>query len=190
MKQNDTFDTAIERRIAQRIKSLRLERKWPLEELAGRSGVSRASLSRIENGEVSPTASVLCKICGAFGLTLSRLMVLVEEDFAPLVPRVDQVVWTDPETGYCRRAVSPPAEGLSGEVVECLLKPSTRIAYDRPPRPGLEHHLVMLDGALTLTVDGVAYSLSPGDCLRYRLDGGNLFETPAHSGARYFLFMV
>ena len=85
MEQTDLVNESIECRIAQRIRSLRTERQWPLEELAGRSGVSRASLSRIENGEVSPTASVLCKICGAFGLTLSRLMVLVEEGFAPLV---------------------------------------------------------------------------------------------------------
>ena len=180
----------IERRIAEQIKALRGERQWPLDELASRSGVSRASLSRIENGEVSPTATVLCKVCAAFGLTLSRLMVLVEEGFAPLVRRDEQVDWTDPETGYRRLAVSPPAPGLGGEVIEVELKPGTRIAYDRPPRPGLEHHLVMRDGALMLMVDGMRHNLSPGDCLRYRLHGESLFETPAEAGARYFLFMV
>lgn len=185
-----TLDDSIESRIAQRIRSLRSERQWALEELASRSGVSRASLSRIENGEVSPTAAVLCKVCAAFGLTLSRLMVLVEEGFQPLVREEEQVSWTDPGTGYHRRAVSPPASGLSGEVIESTLQPSSRIAYDRPPRPGLEHHLVMLEGELSLTVDGVRHALMPGDCLRYRLQGDSLFETPGHSGARYFLFMV
>ena len=190
MEQADLFNESIERRIAQRVRSLRTERQWPLEELAARSGVSRASLSRIENGEVSPTASVLNKICGAFALTMSRLMVLVEEGFAPLLPRDGQLAWADPETGFERRAVSPPAPGLSGEVIACELKQGTRITYDRPPRPGLEHHLVMLDGAMSLTVDGIRHRLSPGDCLRYRLHGESLFETPANSGARYFLFMV
>lgn len=190
MEQDDLFSESLERRIAQRIRSLRTERQWPLEELSSRSGVSRATLSRIENGEVSPTAAVLGRICGAFGLTLSRLMVLVEEGFAPHLPRDGQLIWQDPETGYARRAVSPPAPGLSGEVIECVLKPGTRIAYDRPPRPGLEHHLVMLDGALTLTVDGIRHRLAAGDCLRYRLHGDSLFETPANSGARYHLFMV
>jgi quercetin dioxygenase-like cupin family protein len=98
--------------------------------------------------------------------------------------------WTDPETGYCRRAISPPAPGLAGEVIEVELKPGTRIAYDRPPRTGLEHHLVMRDGALTLTVDGMVHRLSSGDCLRYKLHGESLFETPADSGAHYYLFMV
>ena len=190
MEQDDLFSESIERRIAQRIRSLRTERQWPLEELSSRSGVSRATLSRIENGEVSPTAAVLGRICGAFGLTLSRLMVLVEEGFAPHLPRDGQLTWSDPETGFARRAVSPPAPGLSGEVIECTLQPATRIAYDRPPRPGLEHHLVMLDGALTLTVDGIRHRLAAGDCLRYRLHGESLFETPPNSGARYHLFMV
>lgn len=190
MEQDDLFSESLERRIAQRIRSLRTERQWPLEELAARSGVSRATLSRIENGEVSPTAAVLGRLCGAFGLTLSRLMVLVEEGFAPHLPRDGQLMWHDPETGFARRAVSPPAPGLSGEVIECALKPGTRIAYDRPPRPGLEHHLVMLEGALSLTVDGIRHRLAAGDCLRYRLHGDSLFETPANSGARYYLFMV
>lgn len=190
MRQTISVDDSIEWRIAQRIRSLRTERQWRLEELATRSGVSRASLSRIENGEVSPTATVLSKLCAAFGLTLSRLMVLVEEGFAPLVPREAQLTWTDPGTGYHRRAVSPPAAGLSGEVVESTLTHSTRIAYDHPPRLGLEHHLVMIEGALALTVSGRRHELRPGDCLRYRLDGASLFETPAHSGARYFLFML
>ena len=190
MEQGDLFSESIERRIAQRIRSLRSERQWPLEQLAQRSGVSRATLSRIENCEVSPTAAVLAKICGVFGLSLSRLMVLVEEGFAPLLAREQQMVWSDPETGFHRRAVSPPAPGLSGEIVECALTPGTRIAYGRPPRPGLEHHLLMLEGALTLTADGIRHRLSPGDCLRYRLHGESLFETPGNSGARYLLFMV
>jgi transcriptional regulator with XRE-family HTH domain len=190
MKQAVIPDETIDRRIAQRVRALRLERQWSLEDLAAHSGVSRASLSRIENAEVSPTATVLGRLCGAFGITLSRLMVLAEESFRALVPPDAQIIWTDPETGFRRRAVSPPAAGLAGEVLDCSLKPGTRIAYDRPPRPDLEHHLVLLEGALTLTADGVPHSLKAGDCLRYRLHGASLFETPLNSGARYFLFMV
>lgn len=190
MEQAALAPASIDLRIAQRIRSLRMERHWPLEELSNRSGVSRATLSRIENCEVSPTASVLGKICAAFGLTLSRLMVLAEEGFLPLILRESQLVWSDTATGFTRRAVSPPAAGLAGEVIEATLAPATRIAYDAPPRPGLEHHLVMLEGELTLTVEGTAHRLRAGDCLRYRLEGASLFETPCESGARYHLFLV
>jgi transcriptional regulator with XRE-family HTH domain len=183
-------DESIDQRIAQRLKGLRAERSWPLDELASRSGVSRATLSRIENAEVSPTAMVLGKICTAFGITLSRLMMLAEEGFAPVVARKAQLVWQDPETGFTRRSVSPPAQRLTGEVVECELPPGIRISYAEPPRPGLEHHLLMLKGKLSITVDGVRHDLIAGDCLRYQLRGASLFETPDHSGAHYHLFMV
>ena len=183
-------DAAIDRRIARRLKGLRAERGWSLDELAGRSRVSRATLSRLENGEVSPTASVLGRLCAAYGLTMSRLMHMVEDDFAPLVRRSAQPVWTDPKTGFRRRSISPPARALAAEALEGALDPGTRITYDAPPRPGLEHHLLLLEGRLAVTVSGQTHDLQPGDCLRYQLFGPSAFATPDHSGARYILFMV
>ncbi|MCB1487692.1 MAG: helix-turn-helix transcriptional regulator [Bauldia sp.] len=184
-------DISVDERIAIRLKGLRRERDWSLDELAERSGVSRATLSRLENGAVSPTASVLGRLCAAFDITLSRLMVMVEEaTFAPLVRPDAQPVWQDPEVGFRRRSVSPPARELAGEVLECSLDPATRIDYPRPPRHGLEHHLYMLEGRLGITLDGVVHDLHPGDCLRYRLFGASSFVTPKRTGARYLLFMV
>ena len=56
--------------LAERIRTLRTREGWTLQELADRSSVSRATLSRIENAEVSPNTQVLAKLCSAFGLTL------------------------------------------------------------------------------------------------------------------------
>lgn len=186
----DEGDDAIDRRIAQRLKSLRAERNWSLDELAKRSAVSRATLSRLENAEVSPTASVLGKLCAAFGLTMSRLMHLVEGGFAPILRRDAQPVWIDPEIGFRRRSVSPPTQRLAGEVLECALDAGARIAYDAPPRPGLEHHLLLVEGQLEITVDGRSHDLRAGDCLRYQLFGPSVFATSPGSGAKYILFIV
>jgi len=182
----DTMD----RRIAQRLKSLRSDRGWSLDELARQSGISRASLSRLENAEVSPTAAVLGKLAAAFGLTVSRLMHLAEDRFEPLMRRESQPLWTDSATGFRRRAVSPPAKTLEGEALACELDSGCRIAYERPPRPGLEHHLLLIDGRLDVTVEGLTYQLQPGDCLRYRLFGPSAFATPPDCGASYVLLLV
>lgn len=177
-------------RLADRLKRLRQEAGWSLDALAQRSGVSRATLSRLENAEVSPSAEVLGRLCAAYRLPMSRLIQMVEQDFAALVPAAAQTVWHDPATGYARRSVSPPAEALRGEVIEGVLPAGARIAYDMPPVEGLEHHLVMQSGTLTLTVDGTAHALGPGDCLRYRLHGPTIFEADPHAPARYLLFLV
>lgn len=180
----------MDQRIAQRLKVLRVERNWSLDELARRSNVSRATLSRLENAEVSPTASVLGRLCAAYGMTMSRLMHMVEDSFAPLLRRDAQPVWTDPEIGFRRRSVSPPAQSLAGEVLECELGPGTRITYEHPPRLGLEHHLILTEGQLQVSVGEQTYDLRPGDCLRYQLFGSSAFETPEHCAAKYILLIV
>lgn len=182
--------TDIDRSLARRLKALRTQRGWSLDQLAGDSGVSRATLSRLENAEVSATAQVLGKLAAAYGLSISRLIALAEEGFEAHLTPAHQPVWRDPESGFVRHTVSPPDRPLSGEVVACELPAGARIAYDRPPRPGLEHHLWLRDGALTVTLGAVEHALAPGDCLRYRLFGTSAFETPADSSAGYLLFIV
>lgn len=180
----------IDRQIGERLKTLRIERGWSLEELSRHSKVSRATLSRLEKAEVSATATVLGRLCAAYGLPVSRLMRMVEEDFAPLMRHGAQPVWCDPAVDFRRRSVSPPALPLAGEVIECALGPGVRIAYEHPPRPGLEHHLLLREGRLAVEIEEAAYDLGPGDCLRYVLSGRSAFATPADSGARYILFIV
>lgn len=182
--------TALDRRLAERLRSLRQGRGWSLDALAERSGVSRASLSRIETGAVSPTAQALGKLCSAYELTLSRLMQMVESEPTALVRRADQLLWEDAEAGFARRIVSPPSGGLAGEAIEAELAPGAALRYHAPTAPGLEHHLVMIEGRLRLSVGRAIYDLAPGDCLRYRGQWANAFDADPRLGARYLLFVV
>ena len=45
--------------LAQRVRSLRKERDWTLEQAARRAGLARSTLSKIENGQMSPTYEAL-----------------------------------------------------------------------------------------------------------------------------------
>ena len=185
LAENDT-----EQRLAARLKQLRVERGWSLDQLASASQVSRSTLSRLENGEVSPTTVVLGKLCAAYGLAMSRLLRMVEDDFPPLLRRAEQSVWTDPDSGFIRRSVSPPSRALAGEALECELGAGVTITYAASPRSGMEHHLLLQEGQLNVTVDGRSHDLLAGDSLRYQLQGASAFITPPDSGARYFLFLV
>lgn len=180
----------LDHRIAARLRALRMEQGWSLDELAAQSGVSRATLSRLENGESGPTTLVLARIAAAYGLTLTRIVHEAEEALTPLVRRTAQAEYEDAELGFRRRAVSPPSAGLRAEMLECRIEPGRTIAYDMPPRRGIEHHLFVLEGRLEMTVDGMEYRLGPGDCLRFLLSGGSRFRTPPGEGARYILVLV
>ena len=176
-----------ESRLADRLRALRAERRWALDALADKSGVSRASLSRIENGEVSPTAATLGRLAAAFGLSMSRLLAEVEADAPALVACAAQPEWVDPATGFRRRSVSPPAPGFACEMLECELPPHARVAYPLPPHRGMEHHLYLLEGALELMLGDQTFRLHPGDCLRYRLMGASAFHALGDAPAHYIL---
>lgn len=65
---------AINENLGKRVKKLRADRGWSLEELATASGVSRSMLSEIEREKANPTLTVTFRIARAFGLTLQELI--------------------------------------------------------------------------------------------------------------------
>jgi transcriptional regulator with XRE-family HTH domain len=77
-----------------RVRALRKARGWTLEQAAGQAGLARSTLSKIENGQMSPTYDALKKLAMGLGIGIPQL-------FTP--PRQEQV------TG--RRAVTRAGEG-------------------------------------------------------------------------------
>ena len=75
-------------------------------------------------------------------------------------------------------------------MLECVLPAGKRIEYLNPTVPGLEHHILVLDGFLEMTIDGNLYGLRKGDCLRYQLYGPSVFETRKDQPAKYLVFIM
>lgn len=175
-------------RLSRHLRTLRHGRGWSLQDLATRSGISRASLSRIENGTVSPTAETLAGLCGAYGLALSRLMMALEDWVPALIAGAGQPEQHDPATGLTSRTVSPPAPALRAEILEGHLPPDS--AIETLAGGGRERHLVMLDGALTVTAGATAHQLTTGDCLRLIDVTCCRLRTGPARGARYLLVLV
>jgi len=104
-----TLHVKLEHSLAARLRTEREARGWTLSDLASRSGVSRAMISKVERADASPTAMLLGRLSGAFGLTLSTLLARAEEEASGagrLVRVGQQTVWRDPATGYGRGSKS------------------------------------------------------------------------------------
>ena len=180
-----TAEADIDRRIGDRVRALRAERRLTLDGLARAADVSRAMLSRIERGESSPTAQLLVKVCGGLGVTLSALFAAAEAPAGPLSRRADQPTWRDPESGYLRRNVSPPGTGSAAEVVEIEFPPFGSVSFDNRRVAGADQHVWVLDGALELEVGDEAFRLEAGDCLVMRFGRPVLFRNPTARPVRY-----
>ncbi|MBX9446774.1 helix-turn-helix domain-containing protein [Dickeya chrysanthemi] len=176
-----------DRRLAERLAALRRERGWSLDELSQSSGISRATLSRLERMESSPTAVLLGRLCAVYGYTMSSLLAEVEIQLPQKLSAAQQPVWIDPETGFIRRVVSPPSAGFRAEMIHGELPAGARIEYHAPPLAGLEHHLYVLEGQLVMTLEGVINTLGPQDSLRYRLYGASGFHNPGPDAVRYLI---
>lgn len=60
--------------VGKRLKMLRKDGRLTLADLAGRSDVSVSTISKIENGALSPTLDVILKLCDGLGVQISDLV--------------------------------------------------------------------------------------------------------------------
>ena len=183
---------AIEHRVADRIRALRAERGLTLGELAERSGVSRSMISVIERAESSPTASVLDRLAAALGVTIATLFAEAERpNAAPVARAADQPLWSDPETGYVRRNLSPAGFPSAIELVEVTLPPGARVAYDSGSRLSvIDQQIWVIAGAIAITVGDTTHDLATGDCLAMRLDRPITFRNRTGAPARYLVALT
>jgi len=157
---------ALETYLAQRIASLRAARGWSLAELAERSTVSKAMLSKIERGESSPTATVLVKIASAFGLTLAKLLAEPPQAPSRLLHATGQPTWTDPATGYLRRQIYLSAD-VPVELVEVRLPAAAVVGMPASSYVLTRHIVWVLEGHLVINEGGYRNELGPGDRLEF-----------------------
>ncbi|WP_233836224.1 helix-turn-helix domain-containing protein [Paraburkholderia sp. ZP32-5] len=175
--------------IASRIKTEREARNWSLAELAERSGVSKAMISKIERNEASPTATVLGRLSGAFGLQLSTLLALAEQAGMRLSRADAQPLWRDPETGYTRRVVSP-LNGSALELVHVTLPPQTRVAYP-PSAFSFQHQQIWVtSGTLVFEEGELTHVLEEGDCLQLGPPVACAFENRTADECVYLLGLL
>lgn len=182
----------IEQRVAARLKELRTRRGLTLDELATQSGVSRSMISLIERAESSPTAKVLDKLAAGLGVTLATLFAEAERgDAIPLARRDEQLEWRDPETGYIRRNLSPSAFPSLIELVEVVLPPGARVAYEGGSRVVQVHQQVwVLEGSLEVRVGEDVYHLAAGDCLAMVVNKSITFRNQSHEASRHLVAMT
>ncbi|GAB1437724.1 helix-turn-helix transcriptional regulator [Providencia sp.] len=142
----------------------RKSKNLTVNELAKRSGVSQAMISKVERGVSSPSANILSRLTSALGITLSQLFLELESTQNSNVLISKQQYWLDKNSGIIRWQLSP--NGAKQELIKVELPPLGKLLIPSNALEGLiGQTLWVLSGKLDFQVNTVNYSLVEGDCI-------------------------
>ena len=151
--------------------------------------MAKATISKIERAEISPTAVTLLRLAGAFDLTLAGLLLRAEGEGKRLSRAADQPLWRDPESGYLRRQMfSRPDHPL--EVVEVEMPAGQSVVLPASSYTRIRQLVVVQSGELTLVEDGVRHVLAAGDCLGFGPPCDMTFANETSVACRYLVFVA
>lgn len=156
----------------------RKARNWTVAELALRSGVSQAMISKVERGASSPSATILSRLINAMNLTLSKFFVELEHHQSSLICFAqDQHHWTDEQSGITRWSLSPA--GACPELIKVEIPAMGQLTVS----PFANEHLsgqtlLMFSGRLDFRGNHQTYHLHAGDCLTLTFVSGYQISNP------------
>ena len=161
---------AINKHLGARVKQLRAERGWSLEQLATASGVSRSMLSQIEREEANPTLAVTLRIAQAFGMSLSDLIEMPGATSSVAVIRADDHAFHYRSDKFCRlRTLSPLKLEKDVEVYEVQLQPGGALRSEAH-FAGTREFLTVQKGQVRVESASDHELLNLGDSASYRAD--------------------
>ncbi|MEU9886343.1 XRE family transcriptional regulator [Sphaerisporangium sp. NPDC051011] len=151
--------------VARNVRRFRLERAMSLGELARRSGLSKQTLSKIENGEGNPTVETLALLGAALDLPTRRL--LTEWGTPVYVQRQGESEWSTTGNGTERLLDETYGSGYVRTLVLRLER------GERDPEPidaltaGTLHHIYVITGRLRTGPVAEPVDINAGDFVRF-----------------------
>lgn len=172
--------------IGARVKQERQARGWTLDQLADAASVSRRMVVSVEQGAVNPSVGTLLRLSDALGVGLPALV-------EPPEPKAVKVT----RSGDGAELWSGTAGGR-GVLVAGTTPPNVVELWDWSLGPGDQHaseahaagtkELVhVLNGAITVDVDGQKIELGIGDAVAFPGDVDHSYTNPHKKPARFAL---
>ena len=170
-----------------RIRSVRKENGLSLEELADKSGVALATLSRIENGKGSGTFRTHRRIAGALGLPIIELyrgLQEPDEEAALLESSSSDEAETftyDEKASAILLARQVTSKQMLPQLI--VLQPGGKTSLEQYPH-GTERWIFVLDGMIRVTFGAKIYSVAKEGTLYLKASIPHFFENLESTNAK------
>jgi len=147
-----------------RLRDLRLQRGWILEEVAARGGLSKGFLSRLESGDRQASIAAVLTLSRIFDVSLASLFESPPVAPACLIVRASDLV-EKTTNGLKYTPMSGAGRFFNLQPLRIKVSPSRH--GNEPYHHDGEEWVYVLSGKLTLLLEGKAYDLEAGDAAHF-----------------------
>jgi transcriptional regulator with XRE-family HTH domain len=171
----------LERALGAQVRQLRRTHDLSVADLAAAAGISAGMLSKIENGQISPSLTTLQAMAGALGVPITTLFATFEEQRDCSYVRSGQGVVIERRGTKVGHVYQLLGHALGGDVVVepyMITLREDAVPYTNFRHAGMEF-IYMLSGAVVYRHGESTYHLKPGDAL--------LFDSSAPHGPEELL---
>ena len=184
---DDRTGSDIQRLLAANLRRMRIARHLSLSELARATGMSKATLSGIENGRSNPTVETLAGLAGALRVSLGEL--LEEPPLGEI--RIVRATRGEPASrdGAPRRLLDAVPSGGSVEVAELVLAARQR-GEVAGRASGARAYLYVRTGKVLAGPVERHTELAPGDYASFPADVPHVYEAMRHPARALLLTLL
>lgn len=174
------FDT---KHLGAQIKRLRKERKWTLRQLAEKTQRSVSLLSQVENGNTNPSFSTMQSIADALRVNFTQIIsggASAEEGDVFLLKASERKVLITP--GGVQHQFLSRGLTMAFKLIVMEVPPGASTGETLYMHEGMECGL-LLEGELTVEINGQASRLKPGDSITFRSTFPHKVSNPGQTKA-------
>jgi quercetin dioxygenase-like cupin family protein len=176
--------------VARNVRAQRTRLAWTLDDLAARSGVSKGMLSQVEQSRTNPSVATICRLATALGVSVASLVEAPEGPSVRVV-RADEGVtlWTGGQAQSAAKLMVGSGTSQQVELWDVRMQPGDGFASEGHPT-GTRELLLVLDGELTMELDGTAYNVAAGDAIAFVADIPHAYRNQGDAPLRYSLSVI
>ena len=176
--------------VARNVRGHRTRLAWTLEDLATRSGVSKGMLSQIEQVRTNPSVATICRLATAFGVSIASLVEAPEVPSARVVRAQEAVtLWTGEQAGSTARLLVGSGTSQQVELWDVRMLAGDGYASEGHPS-GTRELLLVIEGELTLELDGDPHLVCAGDAIAFVADRPHAYRNQGDAPLRYALSVI
>lgn len=162
--------------MGQGVRRLRKDRGLSLDQLAALSGVSRAALSHIEGAHANPTLSLLWKVAVGLGIPFQSLLGANKSGSTQVLREGEAPPLRSADGRMESRLLSPAGASQRHDIYQLRFLPRG-FHQSEPHGEGTTEVLIVLSGAMRISVAGEVHELEVGDSIFFHADVPHCYES-------------